>query len=101
MDVDTPKDSFTPEGLEWYRIKTNLDEEIDSNEIDKTQRLQMAMLCAVCDNFRNRCFYDGKCSDFGECQCIGKHAGALCEFDAGAEAQYIEDGDVVGEGGGM
>jgi hypothetical protein len=51
MDVDTPKDSFTPEGLEWYRIKTNLDEEINFNKIGKTQPLQMVMLCAVCDNF--------------------------------------------------
>jgi hypothetical protein len=42
-----------------------------------------------------------QCNDFGECQCIGKHAGVLCKLDAGAEAQYIEDGDVVGEGSGM
>jgi hypothetical protein len=94
MDVDTPKDSFTPEGLEWYRIKTNLDETIDFNEIDPTQPLLTAMLCAVCDDFQNQCFYDGVCNDVGMCECSGKHAGALCELDAGAKVENLEEIDV-------
>lgn len=102
MDVDTPKDSFTPEGLEWYRIKTNLDEAIDFNEIDRTQPLETAMLCAVCDDFQNQCFYDGVCNEFGICECTGKHAGALCELDGGAKLEYVDDeegggGDGVGD----
>lgn len=97
MDVDTPKDSFTPEGLEWYRIKTNIDETIDFNEIDTTQPLYTAMLCAVCDDFQNQCFYSGFCNEYGVCECIGNHAGALCELDAGAKVEYVE-GSEVGAG---
>jgi len=94
MDVDTPQDSFTPEGLEWYRIKTNLDETIDFNEVDTTQPLMTAMLCAVCDDFQNRCFYDGICNEDGMCECSGKHSGALCELDAGAQTEYVDESEL-------
>ena len=96
MDVDTPRDSFTPEGLEWYRIKMNRDETIDFDDIDMTQPLGTAMLCAVCDEFENQCFFDGVCNEFGKCECSGKHAGALCELDAGAKVEYLEEDEVGG-----
>lgn len=96
MDVDTPKDSFTPEGLEWFRIKTNVEEAIDFNEVDTTQPLETAMLCAVCDDFQNRCFYNGVCNENGVCECIGKHAGALCELDSGAKLDYLGDAELGG-----
>lgn len=81
MDIETSSDSYTPVGLRWYRIKTNLDEAIDFNEIDTTQPLETAMLCAVCDDFENRCFASHTCSLPGICECSGDLSGALCELD--------------------
>ena len=91
MEVDTPKDLFTPEGLEWYRIKTNLDEMIDFNEINTMQPLMTTMLCAVCEDFQNQCFYNGICNEFGACKCASKHAGALYKLDAGAHTECLDE----------
>ena len=80
MDIGTPSDSYTPVGFRWYRVKTNLDEAL-FNEMDKTQPLETAMLCAVCDDLENRCFANHSCSLAGICECPVDLSGALCELD--------------------
>ena len=80
MDIGTPSDSYTPVGLKWYRIRPDLDEAF-FNEMDKTQPLKTAMLCAVCDDLENRCFANHTCSLAGVCECSVDTFGALCELD--------------------
>jgi hypothetical protein len=81
VDVDSPADSYTPVGLRWYRIKTNLDEATDFNEIDTTQLFETTMICAICDDSQNRCFSGHTCSLAGICECSSDKSGALCELD--------------------
>lgn len=91
MDVGTPTDAFSPEGLGWFRVKDNTVDGSYFNEVDLSQSAGTSLLCAVCDEFDQNCFFSGACID-GVCACIDGYEGVLCEVFTGTGNETATEG---------
>ncbi|CAB9500130.1 Inherit from bactNOG: outer membrane autotransporter barrel [Seminavis robusta] len=78
MDVLTPGDAQSPVELEWYVATERQPEQLIIQSPDLVQSVDGRLLCAVCDDVSNPCFYGGECKK-GVCKCTLGSAGALCE----------------------
>ena len=78
VDVDTPTDSATPIGLRWYHADSRA-EFTQGKQLARTNQLSGAiLLCAICDDHHNPCFYGNSCSN-GTCVCTTGSSGTLCQ----------------------
>jgi hypothetical protein len=46
---------------------------------DVSRSIDVALICAVCNNQTNKCLYDGFCNSDGSCDCTHGASGSLCQ----------------------
>ena len=63
MNFDTPKDSSSPIGLDWYTTEKKMtNHALNSLKIqapDFRKKSDALLLCKICDNISNPCFDEG------------------------------------------
>ena len=78
LDVATPGDANSPLDLAFFEAapRTNA-APMDIQGVGGLQ-INARLLCAICNNQTNPCFYDGQCIEQGTCSCP-MNVGSLCE----------------------
>ena len=74
---DTPQDILTPSGLNWFDTINGADGIMKKANDNKQQ--ESILICSLCSNYTNPCFYEGKCLSDNECQCNSGSSGTLCQ----------------------
>ncbi|CAB9505693.1 expressed unknown protein [Seminavis robusta] len=69
-DLQTPRDSVSPEGLDFFL----------SRDLQPLSQVNTKLLCSICSNETNPCLYDGHCDNNGSCQCSPGGYGSLCQM---------------------
>lgn len=82
VDIGTPDDGATPVNLRWHMAGTDLGPSSRGvPPVDTSQPSQDAtLLCQLCDNDSNPCYYDGICSVARTCECLVGVKGVLCQI---------------------
>lgn len=79
MDVDTPKDSATPVGLQWFHAMPLVESQSVIQQADTNRPSGAVLLCAICNNSTNPCLYGNLCRPDGSCHCMTGSSGTLCQ----------------------
>ena len=66
----------SPDGLSWFLVEPRSGPGIQTAA---SQASSAVLLCTVCNNMTNPCYYDGVCQDNSQCECSVGSAGGLCE----------------------
>ena len=84
VDVAKPKDAATPISLLWFNTEqSSLTTEEDEKTVampDGSQSLDPNLICSVCDDVENPCFFASRCENTGVCNCITGASGTLCQI---------------------
>ena len=79
VDVNTPSDAVTPIGVNWFGAQARGISMVGIQAVDPNRPSTAVLLCAVCDNITNPCFFNGICQDDGTCMCTTGSSGTLCQ----------------------
>jgi hypothetical protein len=79
MDQDTPQDAATPLGLSFFASSDQGTSNRTVQSADLARPSGAVLLCGICRNDTNPCFYDGICID-GACKCSLGAFGTLCQI---------------------
>ena len=79
VDVNTPSDAVTPIGVNWFGAQARGISMVGIQAVDPNRPSTAVLLCAVCDNITNPCFFNGICQDDGTCRCTTGSSGTLCQ----------------------
>ena len=80
VDVNTPSDAATPIGVNWFGAQARGISMVGIQAVDPNRPSTAVLLCAVCDNITNPCFFNGICQDDGTCMCTTGSSGTLCQI---------------------
>lgn len=80
VNVDSPDDSTSPDGLAWFRPKLKENGRAVQG-VDLTSEAPFRFLCASCDDEKNPCLYNGICRPENKtCECTSGSSGRLCQI---------------------
>ena len=100
--VDSPEDSTSPEGLDWFFPKPKqLNRNVQG--VDLASEAPFKFLCATCNDETNPCLHDGICQPENKtCDCNGGSSGRLCQIlptGNGRCDTYFNDKEHAWDGG--
>eukprot|EP00526_Cylindrotheca_closterium_P003066 CAMPEP_0113602058 /NCGR_PEP_ID=MMETSP0017_2-20120614/554_1 /TAXON_ID=2856 /ORGANISM="Cylindrotheca closterium" /LENGTH=1493 /DNA_ID=CAMNT_0000510381 /DNA_START=144 /DNA_END=4625 /DNA_ORIENTATION=- /assembly_acc=CAM_ASM_000147 len=80
VNVDSPEDATSPEGLEWFRPLL-IERGRAVQGVDLKSSVPLGFLCASCNDDTNPCLYDGVCRpENSTCECTHGSSGRLCQI---------------------
>ena len=68
-----------PIGVNWFGAQARGISMVGIQDMDPNQPISAVLLCAVCDNITNPCFFNGIFRDDGTCICTTGSSGTLCQ----------------------
>ena len=55
--IDTPQDTLTPAGLNWFSAID--DDDDNTKQVDNDRQQSSVLICSLCNETSNPCFYEG------------------------------------------
>lgn len=80
VDIATPKDSATSIAVRWFDTRISITEQTSAASADESSTLEATLICTVCNNQTNPCFYKSLCQSNGVCECTTRASGTLCQI---------------------